>query len=280
MSVAHLILAHTAPAQLARLVRRLAHPQAACFIHVDRKAAEEPFTAAAAGTDVHFIRKREKVYWGAYSIVQATLNGLREILASGTDYTHVNLLSGQDYPLWRTDRIAAYFDAHREQSFMRFLSVDQEWQEAVPRLRQYHLTDYRFPGRYLVQGLINKALPARSMPRGLVAVGRSQWFTLTLPAARYVVDYLDAHPDVVRFFRLTWAPDELLFQTVLYNSPFRGTLVNDDLRYVDWSEGQPSPKTLTMADADRLLSSGKLFARKFDMQRQPEILDYLDFITL
>lgn len=280
MKTAHLILAHSAPEQLARLVRRLEHPQAACFIHIDRKTPLAPFTAALAGTDVRFIRQREKVYWGAYSIVQATLNGFREILDSEGDYAHVNLLSGQDYPLWHAGRISAYLDARREQSFMRFLSVEEDWQEAIPRLREYHLTHYRFPGRYRLQRLLNRIMPARTMPRGLVPVGRSQWFTMAMPAVKYVTDYLDTHPDVVRFFKWTWAPDELLFQTILYNSPFRETLVNDDLRYVDWSDGQPSPRILTMEDADRLLSSGKLFARKFDMYRHPEILDYLDFITL
>jgi hypothetical protein len=280
MKIAYLILAHSAPQQLARLTGRLQHPQADCFIHIDRKVSQAPFEAAFSGTHVRFVQRREKVYWGAYSIVQATINGIREILDSRTQYTHICLLSGQDYPLWPAERIVSFFLNRQEQSFLRFLSVEHEWQEAMPRLRQYHLTNYRIPGRYRLQKILNQLLPVRQMPYGLVPVGRSQWFTLATPAAQYVLDYLDTHRAVRRFFKLTWAPDELLFQTVLYNSRFRERLVNDDLRYVDWSEGKPSPRTLTMEDAGKLTASGKIFARKFDMQRHPEILDYLDFHTL
>jgi hypothetical protein len=36
MKIAHLILAHKAPAQLERLMRALSHPQADIFIHLDK----------------------------------------------------------------------------------------------------------------------------------------------------------------------------------------------------------------------------------------------------
>lgn len=73
-----------------------------------------------------------------------------------------------------------------------------------------------------------------------------------------------------------WAPDEMVFQSVLYNSHFREIIVNDNQRYVDWSELQPSPKILTMTDAETLTTSDKLFARKFDPDVDNKILDYLD----
>ena len=53
-------------------------------------------------------------------------------------------------------------------------------------------------------------------------------------------------------------------------------MVNDNLRYIDWSEGKDSPKTLTIADKDAILASPKLYARKFDMAKEPGVLDFLD----
>jgi hypothetical protein len=100
--------------------------------------------------------------------------------------------------------------------------------------------------------------------------------SLTADAVRYVLQYLGDHPEVVRFFEHTWAPDELIFQTILYNSPFRSSLVNDNLRYIDWSEAQASPKVLTEEDFDLLAASGKLFARKFDLSRFPAVIDKID----
>lgn len=279
MKIAHLILAHTAPEQLTRLVKRLWHEDASFFIHLDSKADIALFSELAAMAQVTFVQQRVNVKWGAYSIVQATINGFKEISASGQNFDFVNLLSGADYPLLSTQYVHDFFSANQGKNFMHFLRVADEWTEAVTRLTQYHLTLYSFPAQYRVQGMLNKLLPTRKMPNGLIPVGRSQWFTITSDAMRYIIDYLDNNKNVVRFFRLTWAPDEIIFQTVLYNSPFRDSMVNDNLVYVDWSAKQASPKTLDMEDKALLMPSGKLFARKFDMKTKPQIMDYLDEVN-
>lgn len=47
----------------------------------------------------------------------------------------------------------------------------------------------------------------------------------------------------------------------------KDTVVNDNLRYIDWSKiGVTVPAFLTLDDADNLLNSPKLFARKFDIR--------------
>ena len=159
---------------------------------------------------------------------------------------------------------------------MRTLSVENEGPEAIARIRDYHFPDSDFPGKYLVLKAINAVLPKRKVPLGLVPVGKSQWFTITPVCASYIIEYLQQHPAVVRFFKHSWAPDEMIFQTILYNSPYKDAMMNDNLVYTDWSAGGASPKVLTMDDAGKLISSGKLFARKFNRLADSEILDYLD----
>jgi hypothetical protein len=44
MSVAYVVIVHTAPHQVERLLRRLAGPEAAFFIHVDRKSPRSVHT--------------------------------------------------------------------------------------------------------------------------------------------------------------------------------------------------------------------------------------------
>ena len=276
MGIAHLILTHTNPGQLSRLIQRLAYDGADFYVHVDLKTDIGQFKAVAGMEHVHFVQKRVKVNWGGYSIVQATLNGLEEILATGTPYDYINLLSGQDYPIKSTGEIHKFFANNRGKIFMHTLSVENEWQEAITRVTQYHLPDVRFPGKHKTLGMINKLAPRRKMPMGLEPVGRSQWFTIPLPCAKYIVEYVQQHPAVTRFFKMSWAPDEMIFQTILYNSPWKKDMVNDNLVYVDWSNGGASPKTLTMADAKVLEQSGKLFARKFNAEIDTEILTLLD----
>ncbi|MEO7766232.1 MAG: beta-1,6-N-acetylglucosaminyltransferase [Ferruginibacter sp.] len=276
MRIAHLILTHAAPTQLERLINRLKHPEADCYIHIDLKTPISNFLFLAEREHVFFVKSRVKVKWGAYSIVQATLNGFEAILQSGKNYDYINLLSGQDYPLKSADQIHEYLSINAGKAFMHTLLVNSEWLEAVPRLTGYHLTTYTIPKRYTIERLINAILPKRKMPAGLIPVGRSQWFTITASHANYIVEYLRSNPQVKRFFSLTWGCDEIIFQTILYNSRHREDMVNDNLRYIDWSDGKPSPATLTLKDADALAHCGKLFARKFNISIDTSILDFLD----
>jgi hypothetical protein len=276
MKIAHLILAHSQPGQLKRLVKRLAHPDADVYIHIDAKVAMQPFEPLAQLPNVFFIKERVKVYWGSFNIVQATINGFEQVIRSETEYGYINLLSGQDYPIKPADEIHQYLSDNPGKAFMNSLIAETHWLEALPRVQEYHLNNYQFPGQYQVQKIINKILPQRKMPNGLVLVGRSQWFTASTACINYILDYWNAHPALRRFIKLTWAPDEFIFQTILYNSPLREKMVAEDLRYIDWSAGGVSPRLLTMTDAEAIVNSGKMFARKFDEMKDSAVLDYLD----
>ena len=278
MRIAHLLLVHEYTPQLLRLVQKLSHADADIYIHVDRKKPIEQF-AALKMPRLFFINNRVKVYWGSFSIVQATLNGFQSILASGRDYGYINLLSGQDYPLQPLAAIHDFFDKHPGKAFMEYYNVTDVWTEAIPRITKYHLADYTFTGRHTVEKLMNKILPQRKMPYDLTAVGRSQWFSIAPAFAQYILEYVKTNPRIVKFFKLSWAPDELFFQTILYNSPHKKDLVNDNLRYIDWSEKKASPKTFTLADVPLLTASGKLYARKFNANTDAAVLDELDKIT-
>lgn len=275
MRIAHLILTHANPVQLERLINRLTHPDADFYIHVDLKADISPFLFLTS-KQVKLITNRVGVYWGAYSIVQATVNSFEEILASSVKYDYINLLSGQDYPLRSTEEIHTFFEQNPNKAFMHTLSVATEWQEAIPRVKKYHLSNYQFSGRHLLEKYMNMILPKRKMPNNLIPVGRSQWFTITSEHVEYIITYLQQNKKVKRFFELTWGSDEIVFQTILFNSPYQKNMINDNLRYIDWSEGNASPKTFTINDLPNLLNSGKLFARKFNPIVDEDVLNALD----
>lgn len=280
MKLAHLILAHSNPDQLKRLVDKLAHSDSRIYIHLDKKTEITPFLPIADNDCVSFISNRIKVYWGGYSIVQATINSFEEILATGIAFDHINLLSGQDYPIKSTDHIHQFLAENKGKIFMHSLSVKNEWQEAIPRIERYHLANLKLPaGTYRMEQMVNAILPKRKMPEGIVAMGRSQWFTASKESIAYIVDYVKKEQWVSKFFKMSWAADELIFQTILFNSPFKEHMVNDNLLYVDWSEGKASPKLLTMEDAAALKISDKLFARKFNREADSAVLDYIDNFT-
>ena len=276
MRIAHLLLTHEYNGQLERLVQKLRHADADIYIHIDLKTPIELFAPLQTIPQVYFIQRRVKVYWGAFSMVQATLNGFAQILSSGIEYGYVNLLSGQDYPLQPTEAIHAFFSQNPGKAFMEYYPVNEVWTEAIPRITHYHLANFTFAGRYAVERWMNKLLPQRKLPYHLIAVGRSQWFSIANEQVRFIMDFVKSHPRYVSFFKLSWAPDELFFQTILYNSIHAASMVNDNLRYVDWSDKKPSPKTFTIEDLVSLKTSGKLYGRKFNMKLDHAVLDRLD----
>ena len=276
MRLAHLILAHKNPLQLERLIKALSDANVDIYIQLDGKVSVEAFEHLKKISQVFFIKNRTQIHWGNYSIIQATLNGFEEILATGNTYSHINLLSGQDYPLQSNSSLLHFLFNNIDKTFMHSLSIDDEWQEAQPRIRKYHFGDFMFRGRYRLQAIVNFFMPARKMPANLKPYGRSQWLTITPVCASYLIKYLKEHPEVKKFFRMTWAPDEFIFQTILYNSSFRETMINDNLRYINFIPGEFHPTTITIADKDALLQSGKFFARKFTGESDTEILNYLD----
>jgi hypothetical protein len=276
MKVAHLILAHNNPKQLEQLISRLTYADDAVYVHLDKKTPIAPYQHLANLNNVHFIADRVKVKWGAYSIVEATLRGFKAIINSGTDFSFVNLLSGCDYPLQTPAHIHYFLEQNEGKAFMSYLPIETEWQEALKRIQCYHLTNYSFRGCHKVQKMLNTFLPKRKMPDGLIPVGRSQWFTASMDCIQYMVNYLEKNKKVRRFMKLTWGPDEFIFQTILFNSPYRDQIINTNLRYIDWSAGGASPKTFTIADKEALLSSKKLYARKFDVINHGDVMAEID----
>jgi len=110
---------------------------------------------------------------------------------------------------------------------------------------------------------------------------RSSWMTLGADCAKYVVDFIANNKKLERFVSFTWAPDEFLLPTIIMNSSFRDTVINDNLYYINWHKGDSHPKILTIDDFETLINSDKMFARKFDMFQDTAILDMLDrkFVT-
>ena len=277
MKLAHLILAHRNPPQLARLLAALAQADAECIIHLDQKAHYPDFAHLAARPGVRFTRQRLAVKWGGYSLTQAALEGMREILSLPTPFDFINVLSAQDYPIKPLATMHAELAKHQGQSFVEYEAAGSAWWLAnESRVSRYYLTEWRLKGRYALAKVLNRVLPARRSPLPLYGGNMGGWYTLSREAATYVVQYLDTHPTWRRFAYYSWGSDEFVVQTTLLNSPLAPTIINNNLRYIDWSAGGSSPRTLTLADLPALLASPRLFARKFAAGTDATVLDRLD----
>ncbi|HEY8920842.1 MAG TPA: beta-1,6-N-acetylglucosaminyltransferase [Chitinophaga sp.] len=277
MRIAFIILAHKQPAQLQRLLQRLAHPGIDCYVHVDAKCGLQDWEAPLSLPQVYTVPERVKVTWAGWSILQATLNSMQAVMDSGEKYKYITLLSGQDYVL----RSAGYiydFLCSRQESGQQFINVinDEALAPMMSKMLNYHFVEHHFPGKYKFARLLTALLPKRRAPLGFKLYCGSAWWTLTPDCVEYCLQFEKQHPELHRYFKYTWGSDEFLLQTILMNSPYRAQVTGDNLHYIDWSAGKEHPKTFATEDMTPLLASGKLFARKFDMEKSAAIMDLLD----
>ncbi|SEN57141.1 Core-2/I-Branching enzyme [bacterium A37T11] len=281
MRIAHLIMAHKNPQQLWRLVNVLQHQNADIFIHVDKKVDVSLFITGKLPHNVYFIRQRTKCNWGGFNFLKATFTSLQEILNSGKLYSFFNLLSAQDYPLVSAEKLFNFYALYPNSSFISFdEDAESEWMvKAKERYLSYHLTDVPFRGKYFLQKIINLIIPKKKLPSGYKFYGsaNASWWTLSNECVIYLVQkYQTGGDGFFRFIKYSWGSDEFAIPTLLLNSSHRDKLINNNFRYIDWSEGKARPKTLTLADKDKLYHSQMLFARKFDTEVDEIILDVID----
>ena len=276
MRLAHLILAHNNPFQLERLIKRLSTNRADVYIHLDKKSSLSEFKHLSLLPNVFFIVNRTDIRWGNYSMVDGTLKSFTEILQSNIEYSHINLLSGHDYLLKPAAELEDFLFTNKEHSFLEYLSINNEWQESKERITKYSLGDLKIPFKYTLQKWVNQLLPDRTIPNQMEPYGRSQWMTLTPQAIKYVIEYLKNNSKVLQFFKRTWGVDEVIFQTILLNSSLKDSIINNNLRFIEFEKNAVNPRILTQADATALLDSGKFIARKFSLEQAPEIIQLLD----
>ncbi len=86
----------------------------------------------------------------------------------------------------------------------------------------------------------------------------TNWFSITNDLAHFVIR---KEKEIQEMYRYGWCVDEVFLQTLAYNSKFRNKIVDDSLRYIDWIRG--FPYTFHEEDFNEIISSNKLFARKF-----------------
>jgi len=283
-----LIMAHRDLDWVLNLIRRFDDGRFAVFVHVDRKTdrtERQRFETACAKLGcVASVRSDLVVNWGGFNHLKAALLLARQALTHGVDYLH--FITGQDYPVKPIDTIVAtgatqvnYLDSFP-------LPSDRTWRAdagglaRVDRFRPFDRFDYRTTHGHLAIKLVQRAqkiVPIRRRLPHLQLYGGSAYWSLTRECVAYLLGYLDENPRLMRRFEHTFAPEEILPQTVLMNSSFASTIVNENLRYIVWERRHGSrPAILDGSDFDGIVASSALFARKFERQHSGELLHRID----
>ena len=281
MKIAYIIHAYKLPSQLAQLVNSLISPDTYFFIHIDKKVEVLPFQQALANNKNVIWVKREYSNWGTVNCVQAVLNALFEALNHKEKFEYFYCLSGQDYPIKTPAYIESFFEKNKNMDFIKYTSLpNSSWKAGgTHRYNRFHFIISK--NRYIrrIVNAINFFLPRRKIPYNLKPFGGEFYLGLSRKSVAYLYDFIKNHPLYTPFFKYTYIPEEIFFQTILLNGPEEiiNNINNGVLTYVDWNNPKAGlPAVLTSGDFKKLKSSNMLFARKFDISKNSEILKMID----
>ena len=279
-----LVTAFKEPLWLERVVRRLGE-RFSFYVHVDGKSKPEVvegfFALSRKYPDVK-VYSRYRVNWGGNNHLKAILLLVEEALKDGMGYCH--LITGQDYPLKSPEALLA--EGERQVNYLDSVKLPRsDWKDGgYDRLHYYNLFDL-FNGRtrwgrriiHYIVAIQRIVSFKRRIPMELPWYGGMTYWSLTRECLEYAMGYAAEHPRFMKAFDHSFCAEEIFFQTVLMNSPFRDSIVNDDRRFIVWEfrDGN-NPATLDERDYDSATASPAFFMRKVAYPQSERLVEAID----
>ena len=285
MKHAYMIMAHDQKELLKDLLELLDSDNNDIYLHIDAKSNMEiddiPSFVKKAGIHVY---KEFKIYWADVTQTRCQFFLLREALKSEHDYYH--LISGSDLPLMSNRDIDAFFEKIKGKQLINFDSEGPSKNDNCAYkhyLRNAMSKASRGPEHVKAKGYqrlrkIDIFLVGIQKKLG-VKTGFSRgcnWNSITHELASDYVKYEDA---LMNRMKYTLSSDESVLQTYVRDyGKGRWEIYNESskdyddtvFRKIDWTRGYPY--VWHIGDYDELMSSGMLFARKFDIRVDQDIV--------
>ena len=277
MKHAFLITAYGHFDLLFNLVNTLQHPDVFFYIHIDKKTEKQaecsPYVKKLRLlTNVRILSNNIKVNWGAFSHTKAILLLLKEAVKN-QDIDFFHTMSAQDFPIYDISTILEFFKTAKQNKSEYIFCKEvptPTWgkNQGLDRFLYYHFNDLLNP-KIKIQWIMLRLLVKiqqllkikRPFPKEFNQLyGGHIWWSLSRESILYILKYLDDNPAFLNRFKHTHCSEEIIFQTIIMNSPFKDKVMYNNLRYVEMQGS--SPKILTENDYVKIMSSDKIFVRK------------------
>lgn len=249
------------------------------YLHIDLKSDISGLSYKVHKAGFYIFHEID-VRWGDVSQIKVELFLFKEAHNNG-DYLYYHLLSGNDLPIKTQDEIHSFFDNNYPIEFIGFSSgiscenrVDKihvfpRHQRVKNRLINYLFRQFRLFCVFL-QSLFKYN---HYKLRNKLMMGPG-WVSITEKAVDLI---LSKEKIVLKQYRFSSCADEVYKQTIIGNS-FLFNYVYDKhddyrgcMRLIDWGRG--NPYTFCSKDYDFLMSSDRLFVRKFDEKIDLDIVE-------
>ena len=244
------------------------------------------------------------------------MNLIKQVLTRNNNHEkeYYILLSGQDYPLEKSQDIYDFFSKNYPTNFINpRLLPSKVWGSigGINRIKAYHfgfikekrdsspcIDIYSLWDRecYTLNNLLNicsllttrhdlrflnKIFSKRKSPKNIVHHGGPQWWALTIESIKLIDKFLKRNPTYLTFHNFTLMPDEIFFHSIIGTFIKRETIAHHTLTYANWNneKNMGSPEIIRLKDFEVLKTIKKkprIYARKFDATIDSDILDKID----
>ncbi len=274
--IAFILLCHKDPSAVIQQARRLTRAGDVMAIHFDARAKKSDYdkirSALGSNESVVFARNRKRCGWGEWSLVAATLEAIKAAVDAFPDATHFYMLSGDCMAIKSAEYVHNFLDTHDRDFIESFDFFESGWiktgiQEERLIYRHYFNERGNKPLFYGAMAVQKRLGLTRSWPADLQIMIGSQWWCLRRRTIEDILALLKKRPEITRFFRTTWIPDETFFQTLVRHLVPETEIENRTLTFLMFSD-YGMPVTFYNDHYDLLLSQDFLFARKVSPEAQ------------
>ncbi len=261
------------------------------YIHLDRKSrfGEIDIKPIKSCEQVKLVSRKFRVNWAGRNHLKCYLHLAEEALQDKRN-VYFHLISGQDFPVKELSYFKKFGTSQNRCDFLESFRLPAHiWDNengGFDRVDYFHFFDLMDAKRHLkwlwrLVRLQKKIGLKRAYSNTLPPLyGGFTWWTLSRETLEYVLKYTKEDKRLLRRLKHTFCPEEIYFPTVIMNSPLAKKVVNDNLRYIDWSpprvrKHSTSPAILDITDYKKIKAGNDLFARKFESPTSDQLLEKL-----
>lgn len=269
-------MAHNNFNQLQMLIDIIDDERNAIFLHIDKKVWENynlNHRVSSYKSEIIYVESLD-VRWADVSQTDAEIEMFKEVIKTNIHFDRVHLISGNDLPIRSQDYIHDFFEKYPQ---LEFLTISKDSKLYKKRLQYYHFFVKSIRTNKMAniarRALLLIQLPfinrLKKSPFGFYC--GHNWCSITLRAVKKIVETYEQCREI---FCHTTSSDECYKQMILKSDKSFEFYSGGNLRYVKWGEQRsPSPEIITMDDFEIVNNSNCLFARKFDVRVDCEIVE-------
>ncbi|KAH7637723.1 xylosyltransferase oxt [Dermatophagoides farinae] len=294
-----LLLSGRSTLQVNRLMLNIFDNHHYYLIHVDAHDnylyAELKYLQRKYPANIRLTQQRFDTIWGGSSLLTAILSCIREALNEWNDWNFILNLSESSFPIKKIKQLERYLSLNRERNFIKSHGKNTFDFIQTQALNKVFVQCERRMWR----------IADRSLIKGIVWDGGSDWMILSQSFCRYVTNELNNRRSSLvhglrNYFEFSLLPAESFFHIVLRNTAFCTTIISNNLlatnwnrkrgckcqqkKIVDWCGCSPNifrlrSPTNSRGDIQRLMATEKkplFFGRKFSPLIDGQVIDFVE----